>query len=295
MAFNNSTEFQDNYVPINKLTTTLTADIDDLVTIIAVTDVTGFPDMGWFSIDDEVFFYNEKTDGSNTFGSAQNPVVRGVNNTNNAAHSAGSYTTQRINAETFIELMGAIKKRKDTTVVAASVAADTISDQNLTGFYSRADMNELRIIAKGGSTDFTVELYRKDTFLGVDKIYSTTHLSTVESTLDQDSNAAQKSVYITSTTGFLIGELAALDDDNSSREFILIDDIVAGDSLVSPDNLVDSFTVTQNAQATLVYRDQAKFYYEDLDWTGELHARISNYDSANPVQIDFNIIAEVSD
>lgn len=286
--FNNTTEFQDNYNAYNRWSSTLSQDLTSTGTVVYLTGgVSNLPDKGWISIDYEVIFYSAKNNSLNTLtvgerGAGSNSIA--------AAHSSGAAVQQRVSANVINWLMMAIKKYKAYNLQLSNVAADTISEQNIAGFASRVNAHEMRIIPSSGSTDFVIELYKQDTFLGVDKVYETINMSCVQTTLDGSVSGA--TVPVTSTTGFLVGELGIIGDLQSSGEIFYIDDIDSGVSLEASDALSGAWTAGETV--TLIYTDR-NFHYKDLDWTGELHIRVINYDASNPVTIDLQILAEVSD
>lgn len=292
--FLNSTDFQDGYTAKNNWYTTLSSDITSGAQVIPLSSITGLSDKGWVSIDTEHIYYDYIDSGSQALGSVSYPVVRGTDGSIAASHDAGASVEQRINAGAFNALMTAVKKRKEYTLYCTQVDALTSGLQDLTGFASRAMIHDLRIIANGGSTSFKVEFYQTDDFKGIERIFETTDLSSVETTIDASSSSGQKNVYINSTSGFLIEELTHITTSGlTAEEFIMVEDIVAGDRLEAYDALENSYTTGDIV--TLVNREQGSFYYEDLDWTGELHVKIINNDPSNPVTITLFIVAEVSD
>jgi len=292
--FSNSTDFQDYYTAKNNWYTTLSSDVTSGAEIIPLASIGGLSSKGWISIDTEHIYYDYIDSGSQSLGSVSYPVTRGTDESVAASHDAGASVEQRINAGAFNALMTAVKKRKEYTLYCTQVAADTISDQDLTGFASRALIHDLRIIATDGSTSFKVEFFRTDAFQGKEKLFETIPLSSIESALDASSGSGQKNVYVTSTAGFLIDELVHINNSGvGSEEFAMVEDVIAGDRLEVYDNLENTYSTSYNA--VLVHREMNDFYYEDLDWTGELHVRITNYDAATPVTLTLFIIAESSD
>ena len=290
-GFANSTEFQDYYGARNRWSTQLAQDLPSSGTVMYVTSVADLPDKGYVSINFEVIFYGSVNAGNNSLGSLQRAM--GYNSVA-ATHAAGSQVQQRISDVAFNSLMTAVKKRKQYQLTSSQVAALATSSQNITGFASRARIAEMSFTASGGSEDFVVELYRRDTFKGADRIYKTVNLNGVETVTDQLSSGT--TVYVTSTSGFLIDNLVAIGDLFTSGgvwEFAMVSDIASGDYLTLTDALTNSYA--SGKAVRLVHRDQDEFYYEDLDWTGELHIRIINNDALNPVRLFINIIAEVSD
>jgi hypothetical protein len=292
--FTNSTDFQDYYVAQNNWNTTLASDITSGAQIIPLSSISGLSEKGWVSVDVEHIYYDYIDSGSQSLGSATYPVTRGTDDSIAASHDAGAGVEQRINAGAFNALMTAVKKRKEYSLYCSQVAASSSSDQNLTGFVSRAHIHDFRIIATGGSTSFKVELYKTDAFNGKDRVFQTIDLSSISSVLDASSASGQQNVYVTSTSGFLIEELVHITNSGlAQEEFIMVEDIVVGDRLEAYDNLENTYDTSY--WATLVNRESNSFYYEDLDWTGELHIRIINSDASNPVTVSLFIIAEVSD
>lgn len=285
--FEHSTDFQDYYEAQNLWSTVLTSDITASGITIPVSSVSGLSEKGWVSIETEHIFYDYINSGTNTLGSTTYPVVRGTDDSSAASHDAGAAVGQRINAGAFNALMTAVKKRKSYTFTSSQVSAGTISEQNITSFASRAAIRQLIVLATGGSTDFVIEFYRRDSFYGIDRLYKSTSLSSIETTLDASSSGIE--LPVTSTTGFFIDEFAEVND----VELFMIDDINAGVSLEAVDTISGSYssgnTVVQG------YEDISGFYYEDLDWTGEIHIKILNNDTSNPVTVKLRIVAEVSD
>lgn len=281
--FLHSTEFQDEYFAVPNWASTLSASITDSDVVATLISVTSLPDKGWIHIEDEIIFYSGIETGSIQLVGME----RGIGGTSAASHSAGVTVEQKISAQGWNQLMSAVKKRKNYTLTTTQVSAGTISEQSLTGFASRARFSELVILATGGSTDFVIEFYRTDAFRGIDKIYETTSLNSIETTLDASTSGTE--IPVTSTTGFFINEVAQL----SGIEMFMIDDINAGVSLESADTITGSY----NSGDTVVqgYRDLSGFYYEDTDWSAELHIKILNNDTSNPVTVKMEIVAEVSD
>ena len=78
-----------------------------------------------------------------------------------------------------------------------------------------------------------------------------------------------------------------------NMETFMIDDINTGVSLESVDVISGSYS--SGNSVVQAYRDVSSFYYEDLDWTGELHIKIINNDTSSPVTVKLKVIAEVSD
>jgi hypothetical protein len=292
--FINSTDFQDYYEAQNNWNTSLSSDVTSGAQVIPLASISGLSTKGWVSIDTEHIYYDYIDSGSQSLGSVTYPVTRGTDGSVAASHDAGAGVEQRINAGAFNALMTAVKKRKEYTLYCTQVAADTISDQNITGFASRALIHDLRIIATDGSSSFKVEFFKTDAFKGKDRLFETIELSSVESALDATSSSGQQNVYVTSTAGFLIDELVHINNSGvGSEEFAMVEDVVAGDRLEVYDNLENTYNTDYNA--VLVHREMNDFYYEDLDWTGELHVRITNYDASSPVTLTLFIIAESTD
>ncbi len=292
--FINSTDFQDYYIAKNNWYTSLSGDITSGAEIVPLASISGLSPKGWVSIDTEHIYYDYIDSGSQTLGNVTYPVTRGTDDSIASSHDAGAVVEQRINAGAFNALMTAVKKRKEYSLTCAEVVASGISDQDLTGFVSRALVHDLRIMATGGSTAFKIELYQTDAFKGKERIFETIELSSVESALDASSGSGQKNIYVTTTSGFLIDEMAYItDEDTGPDEFAMVEDIVLNDRLEAYDNLENTYNTSY--KAVLVHREQDSFYYEDLDWTGELHIRIINLDASNPVTINLFIVAEISD
>lgn len=285
--FANTTEFQDNYSAYNRWSATLVQDLSATGSTVYLSTVTGLPAKGWISIDYEVIFYTSVNPTLKTVAVGE----RGAGtNSDAAAHVAGATVQQRVSANVINWLMLAIKKYKEYNLQCTNVAADTIEEQDITSFASRAHIHELRIIPSSGSTNFVIELYKRDTFLGVDKLYESISLNCVQTVTDGAISGTY--VPVTTTTGFLVGELAIIGDLQSSGEIFYIDDIDSGVKLIATDNIAGSWAV--GSIVTLIYTDR-DINYKDLDWTGELHIKILNYDAASPVTIDLQILAEVSD
>jgi hypothetical protein len=292
--FTNSTDFQDYYEAQNNWNTTLSSDITSGAQIIPLSSVSGLSTKGWVSVDTEHIYYDYIDSGSQALGDGSNPVTRGTDDSVAASHDAGAGVEQRINAGAFNALMTAVKKRKEYNFSCTQVVASGISDQNITGFVSRAQIHDFRIMATDGSTGFKVELYQTDAFKGKERIFETIELSSIESAIDTTSSSGQKNIYIASTTGFLVDEMAYItDEDTGPDEFAMVEDIVVGDRLEAYDNLENTYDTSY--KAVLVHREQNSFYYEDLDWTGELHIRIINLDGSNTLTLNLFIVAEVSD
>ncbi len=291
--FPTTTDFQDNYEPQNRWSTTLAAVIGTTDVSIQLSD-TPPSAKGWVTIDSEHIYYD--TVVSNTISVASGLVddMRGQDDSTAATHSQGSIVEQRINAAAIQNIMDSVKKRKQYSMSLSQVSANSMSEQNITGFSSRAMIHDLRIAAVGGSTQFKVELYSGDSFSGMEKVYETIELESIESSIDQISSSGQENIYVTSTSGFLVDELVQIQNtDRSIIEFALIEDIDSGVSLESYNNLVNTFDT--NSKAVLVHRDRKSFYYEDLDWSAELHVKVTNLDTSNSVTVYLNIIAEISD
>lgn len=292
--FINSTDFQDYYTAKNNWNTTLTSDVTSGAQVIPLASVGNLSTKGWISVDTEHIYYDYIDSGTQSLGSVTYPVTRGTDDSVAASHDAGAGVEQRINAGAFNALMTAVKKRKEYSLECTQVTASGISDQNLTGFVSRALIHDFRIMATDGSTAFKIELYQTDTFKGKERLFETIELSSVESDLDASSGSGQKNIYVVNTSGFLIDEMAYITDESTDPdEFAMIEDIVVDDRLEAYDNLENTYDTSY--KAVLVHREQDSFYYEDLDWTGELHIRIINLDASNPVTINLFIVAEISD
>ena len=292
--FLNSTDFQDYYVAKNNWYTTLASDVTSGAQVIPLSSITGLSTKGWVSIDTEHIYYDYIDSGSQSLGSVTYPVVRGTDDSVAASHDAGASVEQRINAGAFNALMTAVKKRKEYTLECSQVDALSSGYENLTGFASRAMIHDLRVIATGGSTSFKIEFYQTDAFKGIERIFESIELSSISTTVDSTSSSGQKNVYVTSTNGFLIDEMAyVITSGLTANEFILVEDIITGDRLEAYDDLENSYVTSDTV--TLVHRQLSSFYYEDLDWTGELHVKIINNDGSNPVTITLFIVAEVSD
>lgn len=292
--FNNSTDFQDNYTAKNNWYSSLSSDISSGIQIIPLASISGLSPKGWISIDTEHIYYDYIDSGSQALGNITYPVTRGTDDSTANSHDAGAVVEQRINAGAFNALMTAVKKRKEYNLSCTEVTASGISDQDLTGFVSRALIHDFRVIATGGSTAFEIELYQTDAFKGKERLFETIELSSVESDLDANSGSGQKNIYVVNTSGFLIDEMAYITDESTgSDEFAMVEDIVLNDRLEAYDNLENTYDTSY--KAVLVHREQDTFYYEDLDWTAELHIRIINLDPSNPVTINLFIAAEVSD
>lgn len=291
--FNNSTDFQDYYEAQNNWNTTLSSDVTSGAQIISLASISGLSTKGWVSVDTEHIYYDYIDSGSQALGSVTYPVTRGTDDSVAASHDAGAGVEQRINAGAFNALMTAVKKRKEYSLSCAQVSADTVSDQNITGFVSRALIHDFRIMATDGSEAFKIELYQTDLFKGKERLFETLQLSGVESDVDLSSGSGQKNIYITSTVGFSTEEMVYITDESTGPdEFAMVESIVPGDRLEAYDNLENTYDT--NYKAVGINREQ-NFYYEDLDWTGELHIRIINLDISNPVTINLFIVAEVSD
>jgi hypothetical protein len=291
--FTNSTDFQDYYEAQNNWNTTLSSDVTSGAQIIPLASISGLSTKGWVSVDTEHIYYDYIDSGSQSLGNGTYPVTRGTDDSVPATHDAGAGVEQRINAGAFNALMTAVKKRKEYSLSCTQVSADTVSDQDITGFVSRALIHDFRIIATDGSEAFKIELYQTDLFKGKERLFETLQLSGVESDVDTSSGSGQKNIYITSTVGFSTEEMVYItDEDTGPDEFAMIENIVPGDRLEAYDNLENTYDT--NYKAVGVNREQ-NFYYEDLDWTAELHIRIINLDISNPVTINLFIIAEVSD
>lgn len=291
MGFSNTTDFQDNYVAQNNWRATLSSSISNSDTSLTVTGgVSSLPEKGWVSIGTEHIYYGAKNNSTNTLSSLE----RGVDGSTAGSHAAGATVEQRINAAAFNTLMSAVKKRRAYELKANAVTALGVSTQNLTGFASRARLGDLNLIIASGTTDCVIEFYKKDTFKGIDRLYKTANLESVETTTDQISSGT--TLYVTSTDGFLIDELVAVGNpliSGSTWELAHVEDITSGDSLTLSSALSTSYAVGQYVR--LVHRDQTGFYYEDLDWTAELHTKIINNDALSAAHVYMNIIAEVSD
>ncbi len=291
--FTHSTDFQDYYTAKNNWNTSLTSDITSGAQIIPLSSISNLSAKGWISVDTEHIYYDFIDSGSQALGDGSNPVTRGTDGSIAASHDAGAGVEQRINAGAFNALMTTVKKRKEYSLSCAQVAADTVDDQDITGFVSRALIHDFRIIATDGSEAFKIELYSTNLFKGKERLFETLQLSGTESDVDSSSSSGQKNIYITSTVGFSTEEMVYItDEDTGPDEFAMVESIVAGDRLEAYDNLENTYDTSYKAVA--VNREQ-NFYYEDLDWTAELHIRIINLDLSNPVTINLFIIAEVSD
>jgi len=291
--FTNSTDFQDYYEAQNNWNTTLSSDVTSGAQIIPLASISGLSTKGWVSVDTEHIYYDYIDSGSQALGDGSNPVTRGTDDSIAASHDAGAGVEQRINAGAFNALMTAVKKRKEYSLSCTQVSADTVSDQDITGFVSRALIHDFRIMATDGSEAFKIELYSTDLFKGKERLFETLQLSGTESDVDSSSGSGQKNIYITSTVGFSTEEMVYItDEDTGPDEFAMVESIVAGDRLEAYDNLENTYDTSYKAIA--VNREQ-NFYYEDLDWTAELHIRIINLDLSNPVTVNLFIIAEVSD
>jgi hypothetical protein len=291
--FTNSTDFQDYYEAQNNWNTTLSSDVTSGAQIIPLASISGLSTKGWISIDTEHIFYDYIDSGSQALGSSTYPVTRGTDDSTATSHDAGAGVEQRINAGAFNALMTAVKKRREYSLACAQVPASTTSDQNLTGFVSRASIHDFRIMATDGSTNFKIELYQTDLFKGKERLFETLQLSGVESDLDLSSGVGQKNIYITSTVGFSTEEMVYItDEDTGPDEFAMIETVVVGDRLEAYDNLENTYDTSYKAVGV---RREQNFYYEDLDWTAELHIRIINLDISNPVTINLFIIADISD
>ncbi len=291
--FTHSTDFQDYYTAKNNWNTSLTSDITSGAQIIPLSSISNLSAKGWISVDTEHIYYDFIDSGSQALGDGSNPVTRGTDGSVAASHDAGAGVEQRINAGAFNALMTTVKKRKEYSLSCAQVAADTVDDQDISGFVSRALIHDFRIIATDGSEAFKIELYSTDLFKGKERLFETLQLSGTESDVDSSSSSGQKNIYITSTVGFSTEEMVYItDEDTGPDEFAMVESIVAGDRLEAYDNLENTYDTSYKAVA--VNREQ-NFYYEDLDWTAELHIRIINLDLSNPVTINLFIIAEVSD
>lgn len=72
-------------------TTTTTADLSATATTIAVTDATGFEDMGFLSIDSEIILYRT----INAAGTSITNILRGQSGTTAATHTSGATVTER--------------------------------------------------------------------------------------------------------------------------------------------------------------------------------------------------------
>ena len=123
-----------------------------------------------------------------------------------------------------------------------------------------------------------------------DRVYESEDLNSVETVLDQDVTSGTSIVYVASTDGFLVDSLISI---NGGSEFALVKDMAAGDYLEAYDSLESSFVTGDSV--VMCHRDQKSFYYEDHDWTAEMHIRVTNYDMVSPVTVNLYIIAEVSD
>ena len=293
MGFNNSTDFQDNYIPINNLYTKLTDDIDNVATVIPVESTSGFPPKGWISIGTEAIFYDFMT--STSFGDSNNPVERGADGTTAASHSKDNRVSQRINSAVFHEIMKSVKKRREYILSATEVTAGIIDPQNIDGFASRVRSAELRLIATGGSQNFYVEFYRNSLFKAIDRTYKTITLTTVEDVLSQDTSAGDGFLYVNDSSQFTVDEMVVIGDfPDGTYEYAVIKEIDdAANKITFFDPLANSYVAAQSI--IQVNRDQTEFYYEDLDWLAQLHTRIVNNDTTNPVTVHFHFIAEVSD
>jgi len=291
--FINSTDFQDYYVAKNNWYTTLASDVTSGAQIIPLSSITGLSTKGWVSVDTEHIYYDYIDSGSQSLGSVTYPVVRGTDDSVAAAHDAGASVEQRINAGAFNALMTAVKKRKEYTFECDQVAAVTSGYQDLTGFASRALIHDLRIMSTGGSTSFKVEFYQTDAFKGIEKIFESNVLNSISTTIDATSSSGQKNIYVTSTTGFLVGEMVYIVNSGVSNEFAMVNNVVVGDRLEAYDDLENTYTSSDTV--AFVNRQLNSFYYEDLDWTGELHVKIINTDGSNPVTVTLFIVAEISD
>ncbi len=291
--FMHSTDFQDYYTAKNNWNTSLTSDITSGAQIIPLSSISNLSTKGWISVDTEHIYYDYIDSGSQALGDGAHPVIRGADDSIAASHDVGAGVEQRINAGAFNALMTAVKKRKEYSLSCAQVAADTVDDQDITGFVSRGLIHDFRIIATDGSEAFKIELYSTDLFKGKERLFETLQLSGTESDIDSSSGSGQKNIYITSTDGFSTEEMVYItDEDTGPDEFAMVESVVAGDRLEAYDNLENTYDTSYKAVA--VNREQ-NFYYEDLDWTAELHIRIINLDLSNPVTINLFIIAEVSD
>ncbi|MHA2093019.1 MAG: hypothetical protein ACW98F_00050 [Candidatus Hodarchaeales archaeon] len=283
--FENSTDFQDKYDAAHYFQTTLTGTITSGAQSITLGSASGLPTKGWINIELEQIYYETIA------GNVLSNLTRGADGTTAASHDNGTIVEQRINSAAFNNLMCAVKKRRNLAVEATTVGSGAESSQSLTGFASRARIGEFRVVSWSGSQDFTVGLYRKDTFRGEDRLWQSISLNTVQSVTT--GTATGTLVPVLDNTNFIIDEVAYISDTiYSGGEYFLIAN-VSGNELRASDNLSTSYSA--DAFVTMAHRDQDEFYYEDLDWSNELHVKIDNNDTINNVKIWFDVIAEVSD
>jgi hypothetical protein len=293
--FNSVTDFLENYRAYNNWQTTLQTSIDESVTVIKLSSISGLPPKGYVSIDQEHIFY----ESINTLTNELTGCQRGVDNSIAASHSAGTIVQHRILAAAFNNMILALPKRRRKTITANQVTAASVSEQNIVGFAGRAWVSDIRIAASGGSTNFSVELFERDSFRTIDMAFSKSGLSSVETTLSANANANDTIINVSNDPGFSTDQIVVIGDITGTYEEAKIKNINA-----TSIELYDALNGSWSAGATVLgtYQFKEPFVLEDKDYleddqvtTKELHVRIINNDVLYPVITYFIIIGDMTE
>lgn len=122
--------------------------------------------------------------------------------------------------------------------VAAPTATMVAGDRVILG---RGTAREEEGVIDSVSADVSITLLANLTY---------NHTVTQEQTLDQESAAAQKNVYITSTANLLVGETVVISAEEAEEESGVIAAVVANDYITLVDNLTNTHAIGRKCKHT---------------------------------------------